>query len=222
MEPIEAIRKSDILPLAEKVAEDYPDWKFVQSSGIFKNNTLKHTTLLIKSGITFRHGICSGTPMIALNNVSINKLYKEISNYTLTRGTISYYIKPKAPEIDEFSRILNMYRSIMNIERDNPEGWIRAFVKRGIGQIHETFDLSSEASLLATLPEDYRGERGTIVSIAKCMLGDFEFVHRLRAGEIVSREEQPYYEDSLDEIIKKIPEWKQRYESQGYILKPLK
>lgn len=217
---MDAIKKSDIFPLAEKVADEFDNWQFITNK--FKNKTLKHTTLLVVPLFYFRNGFCSGNPAFAINNNSINKLYKEATGEPLQYWTLSYRITPKAPQIDEFSGIRDMRRTIMTMEHDNPEGWIRAFLKRGIEQIHETFDLSSEAGILSTLPEVYHGLDAAIVSIAKCMLGDFDFVFRLHAGEIVDPDEHPFNEELLEAVMKKIPEWKKLYDEQGYILKPLK
>lgn len=102
-----------------------------------KYGRLKIKVLVIPA-FTFRNGFCSGQPYFAFNNTSLNKLYTQATGNSLSSWTTAYFIRPKAPQIDEFSGIRDMRRTIMTMEHDNPEGWIRAFLKRGIEQIHET------------------------------------------------------------------------------------
>lgn len=69
------VKKSDVIDLCEKIANDYDGWEFI--SGNFRNKKLKHTDIILSLGLSVSAGRGSISPSTGALNKKIKLLEKK-------------------------------------------------------------------------------------------------------------------------------------------------
>src|ERR1700744_3477979 len=78
--------KTRLFDICGEVVSEFPDWSF--SAGAFKNKTLKHSTMIIWSGVAFRNGNTPFQPCIFIEHRKSMTLYKKLFGYDLPTSIV--------------------------------------------------------------------------------------------------------------------------------------
>lgn len=183
------LKKADIVELCIKVAEDYPDWEF--SSLAFKNKEFKHSVKLVDPLWSFP-GCALAQPIAGFLHKKTNVVFKYV--YGCSSSWTSH-VSLVHDHKDYNKSDLWLY----DLVDDQVEEKIRKMLNDGIEVIEQTYDFSSEENLLKNMPADLEGQNGVRYCIVKAYLGDFDFVRRYRADEIVTGWPKCY--EQIDKVI---------------------
>ncbi|ATU72308.1 hypothetical protein CT154_05125 [Komagataeibacter xylinus] len=103
---------------------------------------------------------------------------------------------------------------------------IKRIFLQGIAFFESHYNFNSEKDMLEELParyavtasggyKEYEQERGVMLCIVRCILGDFEFVKRYRSNEYKTI--FPKMTEDLDKIIACLPQMEKSWQEKGYV-----
>jgi hypothetical protein len=163
------LKKVEIIALCKHIALDYDGWEFV--AGSFKYKKLKHTVLMVEPAWTFSPSSALCQPIVAVANKKIDKLYSQIYR----NSGWSHHM-----DIIDIKTCYPLTFRIYDIEKDDAENRIRAFLEDGLSIIEKTYDISSEEALLTSIPIiDEQVVAGIKTAVIQAYLGNPDFVRNL-------------------------------------------
>ncbi|MBB2984543.1 hypothetical protein FHX57_006346 [Paraburkholderia tropica] len=170
--------KTKIYEICQDVAMEFPGWKF--SAGKFKNNSSKHTELVIDPGLTFDRGFGHLQPRIVLDNKRVTKLCKQLLGEAIPTAAISFqviaHLLTAMPEplrlsclvCDDKAQYMAAIRrsnrfsenvieglNARSIDLKNVPTVLIAMLNDGISFIENHYQLVDEEKLLKNLPAVY-------------------------------------------------------------------
>jgi len=237
--------KDDVYKICKEVAGEFDGWEF--ASGGFKNKYLKHSDLFIQPGFGFKNGSTPLGPSVWVKNKKVSMLctniigkwdiptssiifqliYKDLQYMPepLRRGCRilqdkKFYLGVDSEKYDEKTTKVLEERAV-DLTEARPV--LFAMMKDGIATLERCYDLSSEESLLRSLPPKYElshgyddrmeMQNGVMVCIARILVGDFDFVEYYRSDDFKTGKPKRIAE--LDKLIAALPELKRRYAETG-------
>nr|WP_276509899.1 hemagglutinin repeat-containing protein [Gluconacetobacter entanii] len=237
-----SVFKNDILALCREAIEGYDGWEFVSDQ--FRNKSLKHTTLVVEPGLRFDRvgplGEVMPFPVLFLDNKKTMRLYKKILGTSVHTSRVTFSdIRGSLNMLPEFLQstprfIQNRAMFIEAGGSDKPywrdanefKDVIKRIFLQGVAFFESHYNFNSEKDMLEELParyavtasggyKEYEQERGVMLCIVRCILGDFEFVKRYRSDEY--KTVFPKMTEDLDKIIACLPQMKKSWQEKGCV-----
>lgn len=235
--------KTNVYDMCSDVAADFPGWKF--GAGQFKNNSLKHTSLVVHLGFGFEHDTTPVYPSVSIYNKRLSKLCKDILGVDgcasiVSMQTISHTLQYTPERLragfwivqdkSEYLLLAKPSQAVIDVTVDITEARAAVFgtMKDAISFIENHYDLSSEDAFLRGLPAKYatRHENspydqwekmnGVMICLIRLLLGDFDFVEKYRSADFKTI--YPKRIADLDKIVASLPELKRRFSETGSVI----
>lgn len=235
--------KTDLYGICAEVADDFPGWNF--RSGQFKNNSLKHTDLVVHLGFGFEHGATPVYPSINVYNKRLSRLCKHIFGVDgcasiVSMQVVAHTLKHTPEKLrtgfwvvqdkKNYLSLVQPSQAVKDITLDITE--VRSVLietmKDAISFIENHYDLASENALLNGLPPKYATRhvnspydqlekmKGVMICLVRILLGDFDFVERYRSDDYKTI--YPKRIQELDKIMDVLPELKRRFTETGTVI----
>jgi hypothetical protein len=234
--------KSELFDICSEVVSEFPDWSF--SSGAFKNKKLKHSTMTIWSGFSFRNGNTPFQPSIFVEHKKSMALYKKLIGHDRPTSIVpfqnvahrlkhtpedfrtgSWIFQDKERQIALAPPSEPARKRMLDITEARPV--LRATMMDGIEHIGEFYNFSSEENFLRNLPpryetrastipyDQFERHKGIMLCIVHMLLGDFEFAERYASDDYQTIfPKRP----ELANIVAALPELKRKYAETGRIV----
>lgn len=233
--------KDDLDQICKVVASEFPGWSFKWRN--FKNKTLKHTDLLIDSGLIFQGTCYHLHPYAIVDNKKVSKLYKHFRDYAQHTLLIDFQLEDEKYYSD--TQVINIFpnppytqaeldkQSHKSINQSHAKDYFRGVLSDGIGFLDKYFDLTTEENLLRNLPTTYRyrdtgldgkggaasfydGRDGISHCLAALVIGDFDFVEHYACDDFKTL--VPKDDITLKKILAELPAMKKRFAETGQVI----
>jgi hypothetical protein len=185
------VKKSDVIDLCKKIANDYNNWEFI--GGNFKNKRLMHTDIILNLGLSVSAGRGSIAPSTEALNKKIKLLEKKITNEKPLACT-SLIRHASFEENYDFNT-----ERFYTLEDGKAEKVIRHALDVSIEILEKYYNYTDEREFLEKLPVAVDGTFGIQYCLVRAYLGDLDYVRDYKLEKIESI--RPKRHADIDKII---------------------